>query len=73
LLVSEDEKNDFGHFLKFETLSLCYIDTALIEKSLLDQLELKWLNSYHSIVYEKLSPLLTDEEKKWLKVKTKEI
>jgi Xaa-Pro aminopeptidase len=73
LLVFEDEKNDFGHFLKFETLSLCYIDTALIEKSLLDQLELKWLNSYHSIVYEKLSPLLTDEEKKWLKVKTKEI
>ena len=73
LLVSEDEKNDFGQFLKFETLSLCCIDTALIEKTLLDPFELEWLNCYHSIVYEKLSSFLTDEEKKWLKTKTKEI
>lgn len=73
LLVSEDEKNDFGQFLKFETLSLCHIDTSLIEKTLLDPYELKWLNNYHSIVYERISPLLTDEEKIWLKVKTKEI
>jgi len=73
LLVSEDEKNDFGQFLKFETLSLCYIDTSFIEESLLDPFELKWLNNYHSIVYKNISSFLTDEEKKWLKAKTKEI
>jgi Xaa-Pro aminopeptidase len=73
LLVTEDEKSEFGQFLKFETLSLCYIDTALIDQSLLDTVEIKWLNIYHSIVYEKLSSLLTDEERRWLKLKTEEI
>jgi Xaa-Pro aminopeptidase len=73
LLVSEDEKSEFGQFLKFETLSLCYIDKALIEISFLNKDEKKWLNNYHSGVYEKLSCLLTDEESIWLKEKTEEI
>lgn len=73
LLVTEDEKSEFGQFLKFETLSLCYIDIALIDQSLLDALEINWLNIYHSMVYELLSSILTDEERIWLKMKTEEI
>jgi Xaa-Pro aminopeptidase len=49
---------------------LCYIEKTLIDKSLLDQKEIEWLNSYHSEVYDKLSPYLTAEEKSWLKEKT---
>jgi Xaa-Pro aminopeptidase len=73
LLVTEDEKSEFGQFLKFETLSLCYIDKALIDSSLLDKDEIGWLNIYHSDVYKKLSALLTDDEKVWLREKTEEI
>ena len=70
ILCYEDEETEFGQFLKFETLSLCYIDKSLIDVSLLGQKEIKWLNSYHSEVYEKLSPFLTTEESLWLKEKT---
>jgi len=70
ILCYEDEETEFGQFLKFDTVSLCYIEKTLIDKSLLDQKEIDWLNSYHSEVYEKLSPYLTSEEKIWLKEKT---
>jgi Xaa-Pro aminopeptidase len=73
LLVSNSLENEFGQFLKFETLSLCHIDTVLIDKYFLTATEIQWLNNYHSIVYEKLSAFLTDNEKKWLKEKTHEI
>jgi|WetSurMetagenome_2_1015567.scaffolds.fasta_scaffold00083_15 Xaa-Pro aminopeptidase len=70
LICYEDEETEFGKFLKFETVSLCYIDKTLIDISLMDQKELDWLNAYHSEVYEKLSPYLSPEEKIWLKNKT---
>jgi Xaa-Pro aminopeptidase len=63
-------QKDFGKFLKFDTLSLCYIDKKLIDKSLLDRKEIEWLNTYHSEVYNKISPFLTEDEKAWLKDKT---
>jgi len=65
-----DEETEFGKFLKFETVSLCYIDKLLIDKSLLDRNEIDWLNSYHAEVYDKLSPHLTESEKEWLREKT---
>jgi Xaa-Pro aminopeptidase len=70
ILCYEDEETEFGQFLKFDTISLCYIDKSLIEKSLLDQKEISWLNSYHKEVYDKLSPYLSIDEKNWLKEKT---
>ena len=71
ILCSEDKETEFGKFLKFDTVSLCYIDKSLIDISLLDQKEIEWLNSYHDKVYEKLGPYLNSEEKEWLKNKTK--
>lgn len=73
MICFEDEETEFGQFLKFDTVSLCYIDKTLIDTSLLDQKEIDWLNSYHSEVYEKLSPLLSPEERIWLKNKTSQI
>lgn len=73
LLCYEDEETEFGQFLRFDTLSLCHIDKKLIDKSLLDSREIGWLNSYHSEVYEKLSPHLTEDEKFWLREKTDRI
>jgi len=69
--VVEAVKTDFGQFLKFETLTYFPIDVTLIDKELMTQGEIDWLNAYHQEVYEKLSPFLTKEEGRWLKEKTK--
>jgi Xaa-Pro aminopeptidase len=73
ILCFEDEETEFGNFLKFDTVSLCYIDKYLIDIYLLDEKEIDWINSYHSEVYEKLGPFLSEEEKIWLKEKTAQI
>lgn len=71
LMISfEDEETEFGHFLKFDTVSLCFIDKSLIEKTLLDPKEINWLDDYHSVVCERLSPFLSADEKNWLLDKT---
>ena len=73
MLCCEDQETEFGRFLRFETLSLCYIDKALIDKSVLENEEITWLNRYHAGVFEKLSPWLRDDEKKWLREKTEKL
>jgi Xaa-Pro aminopeptidase len=70
ILCYEDEETEFGKFLRFDTVSLCFIDKKLIDKSLLEVKEADWINDYHTEVYEKLSPHLTADEKEWLKEKT---
>lgn len=67
------EKSEFGQFYQFETLTLCYIDTKLIDKDMLTEKERKWLNDYHKWVYDTLSIYLSEKERKWLSKKTKEI
>lgn len=74
LVLSEDiDQNIFGEFLTFETLTLCYISTDLIDKTILDKHHISWLNQYHQLVYDKLSPHLNEPEKIWLQNKTKAI
>ncbi len=67
-LVTVKKYND--SFYHFETLTLFPIDKALIDFTLLSVFEKEWLNAYHQNVYQKVSPLLCDEEKTWLKEKT---
>ena len=64
---------EFGDFLCFETITLFPFDINCIEKSLMTQKEIDWLNSYHKDVYNKLEIHLDENEKKWLKSKTNEI
>jgi Xaa-Pro aminopeptidase len=70
LLSYLDEETEYGQFLKFETVTLCYIDKSLIDSAQLDQNETAWLNNYHAMVYDKLSPFLDDAEKEWLMKRT---
>ena len=65
--------SDFGTFNKWETLTLCPIDTKPVKVSLLSTEEREWLNDYHSTVFETLSPRLVPELKDWLAEKTKAI
>lgn len=72
-VVKKDISVDADQFMAFDTLSYCYIDRNCIDKSLLTLDEINWINDYHKKTYELLSPYLTDEEKEWLKEKTREI
>lgn len=64
---------EFGDFYSFETLTLCPIDTTPIVIEMLTEDEIAWFNEYHKLVYARLSPSLSEEEKTWLKAKTHEI
>lgn len=70
ILVVEAETTEFGLFYQFETLTLFPIDTNLIDMNLMTEEEINWLNNYHQEVYDKLSPLLSSEEREWLKEKS---
>jgi Xaa-Pro aminopeptidase len=63
----------FGQFLCFETLTWFPIDLNLVETDMLTVQEKSWLNKYHHKVYEHIAPHLSENEKAWLKEKTREI
>ena len=65
-VLLEDSPYD-GRFLKFEVLTLSPIDKRLVDRYLLTEDELKYLNQYNKTVFEKLSPFMNDEELMWLK------
>ena len=73
LLIIPAKTTSYGDFYKFETLTLCFIDTTPILKERMTAEEIDWLNDYHQMVYEKLSPHLSDEENEWLKRKTERV
>ncbi len=72
LCVSKKE-NEWGEFLGFETLTFVPIDLDAIKPSLLTKEEKEWLNQYHQMVYDTISPHLTDDEAIWLKDYTRSI
>lgn len=71
MVCVKDESTEFGDFLRFDTLTLCPIDTKAIDKSLLNPEEINWLNNYHQRVFEELSPIVGEELKVFLKELTK--
>ena len=73
LIVQKAEKTEFGQFMKFETMTYAPLDLDGVIKELLLKEEIEYLNNYHQMVYEKVSPYLTLEEKEWLKEYTRAI
>ena len=73
IAVIEAPDNGFGEFYQFETLTLCYYDTSLIDMSMLTPQERNWINTYHKMVETAVCPLLNAEEAAWLENKCKAI
>lgn len=81
VLVVEDEATRKGaargkgeaRFLRFENLTLCPIDTRLVDVKLLTADERSWLNAYHKAVRETLSPLVEGKARSWLGSATKAV
>ncbi len=73
VLAKDLEGNQFGDFMDFETLTICYIATDLVDKKWLEQPHIDWLNQYNEWVYNSLKDFLSTEEATWLRNKTKAI
>ena len=73
LICYEAEKNEYGQFMAFENVTYAPIDLDAIIPEEMTRREKKLLNDYHKMVYEKLSPYMTEEENEWLKEYTREI
>lgn len=73
LLCKKAEKNMYGQFMEFETVTLVPYEREAILPEMLTKEELNWLNDYHRKVYETIAPMLEGEEKEWLKEATAEI
>lgn len=73
LLVRKGKQNEHGQFMYFEVLTLVPFDLDAIDASLLRDDEKTQLNAYHKLVFESVSPYLSDDEREWLKSYTRAI
>lgn len=64
---------EFGEFYKFETLTLFPFDLNLFDTSIMSDEEIAWVNDYHTMVRERLTPHLNTEQAAWLAKKTAEL
>ena len=70
LLIVPYKETEFGKFLQFESLTLCPIDKTPIIVEMLTPEERQWLDDYHQMVYDRLSPHLNADEQAWLREAT---
>ncbi len=73
MAVKKGIKNEDGQFMEFEGLTYAPIDLQLINPDKMEKRDILNLNRYHRQVYERIAPLMTEEEKNWLQEVTKEI
>ena len=73
LLIVPYRETECGQFLQFEPLTLCPIDTSPIIQEMLLPEETAWLNSYHALVFDRLSPHLDADEAAWLQQHTQPV
>lgn len=71
IMVQPLDENEYGKFLHFEMLTFVPIDRAVLDKKFLSEEDICRINAYHKEVFEKISPLLSEEEAAWLKKETR--
>ena len=73
IVAQNKEKNEYGQFMDFEVVTFAPLDLDGIDPSIMEDSEKEYLNNYHAMVYDKISPYLTEEEASWLKEYTRAI
>ncbi len=73
LLCKKGEKNEYGQYMYFETLTMTPIDLDAVLPEEMTAREKEILNNYHKKVYETLLPYMNEEEGKWLSEVTRAI
>ncbi len=66
LLIKKKVCNSDGAFLEFEPLTFVPIDLEAIDVAYLEPSDIRKLNEYHALVFEKIAPYLDDKEQEWL-------
>ncbi len=66
LLTVSDFTNEYGEYLKFETLTYAPVEMDLVDLSQMSPKETERLKKYQTEVFHRISPYLNDEEKQWL-------
>ncbi len=70
MVAKNDVKNEYGQFMHFETLTWVPIDKDAVDEAYLNDTQRKLFRQYQQTVFEKISPYLNEEERKWLKEET---
>jgi Xaa-Pro aminopeptidase len=73
LVCCKAEKNEYGQFLAFENITYAPIDLDAIDPDAMTTREKAWLNDYHKMVFDTISPYLNDDETTWLTQYTRAI
>ena len=73
IVVVKDKENEYGSWLRFDTLTAVPVELELIDKKYLNDKDIEQLNTYHKWVYECLSPHMEGEELEKLKQSTRAI
>jgi Xaa-Pro aminopeptidase len=73
LVCKNEVHSQFGNFLSFDTLTLCPIDRKLVNRQLLSDDEIAWLNSYHAKVLAELGSRLNSEVLEWMEAQCEPI
>ena len=73
LLVCKGTQNEYGQFMYLEPITYIPFDLDGIVPEVMNSDDIKYLNEYHKLVFEKVSPYLNEEETEWLRKYTREI
>lgn len=73
MLCKKGIKNEYGQFMEFEPITIAPIDLDAIDADLMKEDDKAYLNEYHKMVFDTVSPFLTTEESEWLKGYTRAI
>ena len=73
LLVCKGDKNEYGQFMYLEPITYIPFDLDGIVPEVMNSDDIKYLNDYHKLVFEKISPYFNEEETEWLRKYTREI
>lgn len=71
LLCRKDIRNEYGQFMRFDTLTLVPWDLDAVLPAKMTAEERTLLNAYHRTVFEKISPYLSADEAEWLRRATR--
>ena len=72
-VVADEDRSSDQAFYKFETLTRCPIESALIVPEVLGEDGVTWLNDFHRVVRESLQDQLDPDTANWLENKTQPI
>ena len=71
--IKKKEQNGDGTFLTFEPLTYVPVDLEAIDTAYMEPSDIRKINEYHALVFDKIAPYLKGEEREWLRKVTSAI